>query len=54
VGGVMSGYCEMGRVVMAINPTSTITTDTTMAVTGLFIKTSAIIAFPYGIRIRLG
>jgi hypothetical protein len=43
VGGVISGYCEMGRVLIAMTPTSTITSDMTMAVTGLFIKTSAII-----------
>ena len=43
VGGVMSGYWEMGNVLNAISPTSTITTEITIAVTGLLIKVSAII-----------
>ena len=43
VGGVISGYWATGKFVMAIMPTSTITTDITMAVTGLLIKVSAII-----------
>ena len=43
VGGVISGYWATGKVVIAIIPTNTITTDITMAVTGLFIKVSAII-----------
>ena len=41
VGGVMSGYCATGKVIMAINPTSTITMEITMAVTGRLIKVSA-------------
>src|SRR5260221_4271900 len=44
VGGVMSGYCAIGSVVIAMRPTSTITTDVTIAVTGLFINTSAIMS----------
>jgi len=46
VGGVMSGYCAIGNVVMAMKPTNTITTEITIAVTGRFINTSEII-FPY-------
>jgi len=49
VGGVMSGYWEMGNVVIAMIPTSTITRETTMEVTGLFINTSAIIVLFYRI-----
>src|ERR1041385_4773175 len=43
VGGVISGYCATGNVVIAISPTNTITIDITIAVTGRFIKVSAII-----------
>jgi hypothetical protein len=39
----MSGYCEIGNVAIAINPTRTITTEITMEVTGRFINTSEII-----------
>ena len=42
VGGVISGYCATGNVVIEIRPTNTITMDTTIAVTGRFIKVSAI------------
>src|SRR3954452_3313279 len=42
VGGVMSGYWATGRVSMAMMPTSTITMEITMAVTGRLIKVSAI------------
>jgi hypothetical protein len=44
-GGVISGYCAIGRLVIEIRPTATITTDMTMDVTGLLINTSAIIFF---------
>src|SRR3982751_7111856 len=44
VGGDMSGYWATGRLTSEISPTSTITTDITIAVTGLFIKVSAIIS----------
>jgi hypothetical protein len=44
-GGVMSGYCAMGNIVNDINPTSTITIDITIAVTGFFIKVSAIMIY---------
>src|ERR1041385_894630 len=47
VGGVMSGYWAIGNVAIAMRPTSTITTDVTMAVTGLFINTSAIMRRDY-------
>jgi hypothetical protein len=43
VGGVMSGYWDIGNVLIARSPTKTITIDITIAVTGLLIKTSAII-----------
>jgi hypothetical protein len=43
VGGVISGYCPIGKFVIAKIPTTTITIDITIAVTGLFIKVSAII-----------
>jgi hypothetical protein len=43
VGGVIFGYCATGKFNRASIPTSTITTDITMAVTGFFIKVSAII-----------
>ena len=42
VGGVISGYCAMGKIDIEIIPTSTITIEITMAVTGFFIKVSAI------------
>src|SRR5215203_6431418 len=42
VGGVMSGYCAIGNVAIAIIPTNTITIEITMAVTGRLIKVSAI------------
>ncbi len=45
VGGEISGYCATGSVIMEIMPTNTITIDITIAVTGLFIKTSAIIMY---------
>ncbi|MNY46906.1 hypothetical protein D3C86_1821310 [compost metagenome] len=45
VGGVTSGYWATGRVVRAMSPTRTSTTEDTIAVTGLFIKTSAIISY---------
>jgi hypothetical protein len=43
VGGEISGYCATGSPVREINPTNTITIEITMAVTGRFIKVSAII-----------
>jgi hypothetical protein len=43
VGGEISGYWATGRFINEIIPTSTITIDITIAVTGLFIKVSAII-----------
>jgi hypothetical protein len=45
VGGEISGYCAMGRLIMEIRPTNTITMDITIAVTGLFIKVSAIMLY---------
>jgi hypothetical protein len=42
-GGVISGYWAIGRLIIDINPTATITIDITIAVTGLLINTSAII-----------
>jgi hypothetical protein len=42
VGGEISGYCATGRLISEIIPTSTSTIEMTMAVTGLFIKVSAI------------
>ncbi|MNY30845.1 hypothetical protein D3C86_1649750 [compost metagenome] len=47
VGGVISGYCAIGKLNKAIKPVSTITIDTTIAVTGLLIKVSAIIKMKY-------
>jgi len=44
VGGDISGYCAIGRLVIEIIPTSTITIEITIAVTGRFIKVSAIIS----------
>src|SRR5260221_6228501 len=44
VGGVISGYCAMGNEDIAISPTSTITIEVTIAVTGLLINTSAIMS----------
>ena len=41
-GGVISGYCAMGKMDIEISPTNTITIDITIAVTGFFIKVSAI------------
>jgi hypothetical protein len=35
MGGEISGNCEVGRVLMASTPMNTITTDITMANTGL-------------------
>jgi hypothetical protein len=43
VGGEISGYCATGRLINEIRPTSTNTIEITMAVTGRFIKVSAII-----------
>src|SRR5678815_790394 len=43
VGGLMSGYWLTGKFKMDKTPTKTITMEITMAVTGLFIKLSAII-----------
>jgi hypothetical protein len=43
VGGVISGYWAIGKVVKDIMPTSTITIEITIAVTGRLIKVSAII-----------
>jgi hypothetical protein len=43
VGGVISGYCPIGKLLIAKIPTTTITMEITIAVTGLFIKVSAII-----------
>src|SRR6185312_11503809 len=43
VGGEILGYLATGRFNKAIIPTSTITIEITMAVTGRFIKVSAII-----------
>src|SRR5258708_631118 len=43
VGGAMSGDWEMGKMLIEIRPTKTITIEMTMAVTGLLINTSAII-----------
>src|SRR6185437_7644202 len=45
IGGVISGYCPTGRLKMQIVPTSTNTTDITIAVTGLFKNVLAIIQF---------
>src|SRR3982751_5448366 len=45
VGGEISGYWATGNPIREINPTNTITIDTTMAVTGLRIKVSAIIFY---------
>src|SRR3569833_726975 len=42
VGGVISGYCATGKVIIAMIPTNTITMEITMAVTGRLIKVSAI------------
>src|SRR5258708_19268160 len=42
VGGVISGYCAMGNTLIEIMPTNTMTMEMTMAVTGRFINTSAI------------
>jgi hypothetical protein len=42
VGGDISGYWATGRLVREISPTNTSTTEMTIAVTGLFIKVSAI------------
>src|SRR5262245_4363040 len=43
VGGEISGYWATGRLIKEIIPTSTMTMDITIAVTGLLIKVSAII-----------
>src|SRR5580698_408797 len=43
VGGVISGYWPIGRLLIASMPTTTITIEITIAVTGLRIKVSAII-----------
>src|ERR1700743_3398006 len=43
MGGVISGYWSIGRMVMQIVPVSTSTTEITIAVTGLFINVLAII-----------
>ena len=45
VGGVISGYCPIGKLVIDNIPTITITTEITIAVTGRRIKVSAIILF---------
>src|SRR6218665_336807 len=42
VGGEISGYCATGRLIREITPTNTSTMEITIAVTGLFIKVSAI------------
>ena len=52
VGGVMSGYWAIGKVVSAIKPTSTITIEITIAVTGLRIKVSAINYYYFYTRIK--
>jgi hypothetical protein len=43
VGGDISGYWATGSFVIEIRPTNTNTIEITIAVTGLFIKVSAII-----------
>ena len=42
VGGVISGYWAIGKLFIDISPTSTITIEITIAVTGLRMKVSAI------------
>jgi len=47
-GGVMSGYCAIGRLLSEIKPTNTNTIDITIAVTGLLMNVFAIMLFACG------
>ena len=47
VGGVMSGYWAIGRAIIAISPTRTMTMEMTQAKTGRSMKNRASTRFPF-------